>query len=195
MQEDFIFYFKIGWQHILSKDALDHLYFISVLAVVYRFSQWKQLLILVTAFTIGHALTLFLSAMDLFRPQDQWVEFAIPCTIVLSCLANLRKSAGQSSSDKLQYGLALAFGLVHGMGYANTIRFMLSKDQNLIWSLFSFNIGLEVGQIFVVLLMLLAGIAVIATGFFNRREWVLVYSALVMGLAIQLALDRNPFFQ
>jgi hypothetical protein len=149
-------------------------------------------LILVTAFTIGHALTLFLSTLDLFQLKDTWVEFAIPCTIVLSAMANLRKGAGQGS-DKLQYAIALVFGLVHGMGYANTIRFMLSKEQNLVWSLFSFNVGLEVGQIFVVLLMLLANIAVIRTGFFNRREWVLVYSALVMGLAIQIALERNPF--
>lgn len=195
MQQDFIFYFRIGWQHILSRDALDHLYFITVLAVVYRFAQWKQLLIMVTAFTIGHALTLFLGALDFFRLKDQWVEFAIPCTIILSCLANLRKTAGQPHADRLQYYIALVFGLVHGMGYANTIRFILSKDQNLVWSLFSFNVGLEIGQIFVVLLMLLAGVAVIGTGFFNRREWVLVYSALVMGLAIQIAIDRNPFFQ
>lgn len=192
MQEDFIFYFRSGWDHILSKDALDHLFFITVLAVVYRFAQWKQLLVLVTAFTVGHALTLFLSAMDLFQLRDAWVEFAIPCTIVLSALANLRKAAGQGS-DKLQYAIALVFGLVHGMGYANTIRFMLSKEQSLLWSLFSFNVGLEVGQIFVVLLMLLASIAVIRTGFFNRREWVLVYSALVMGLAIQIVIERNPF--
>lgn len=192
MQEDFIFYFRMGWDHILSKDALDHLFFITVLAVVYRFAQWKQLLVLVTAFTVGHALTLFLSAMDLFRLKDAWVEFAIPCTIVLSALANLRKGAG-IGSDKLQYAIALVFGLVHGMGYANTIRFMLSKEQGLLWGLFSFNVGLEVGQIFVVLLMLLASIAVIRTGFFNRREWVLVYSALVMGLAIQIVIERNPF--
>lgn len=192
MQEDFIFYLRMGWDHILSKDALDHLFFITVLAVVYRFAQWKQLLVLVTAFTVGHALTLFLSAMDLFRLKDAWVEFAIPCTIVLSALANLRKGAG-IGSDKLQYAIALVFGLVHGMGYANTIRFMLSKEQGLLWGLFSFNVGLEVGQIFVVLLMLLASIAVIRTGFFNRREWVLVYSALVMGLAIQIVIERNPF--
>lgn len=195
MQQDFIFYFRVGWQHILSKDALDHLFFISMLAVVYRFAQWKQLLILVTAFTFGHTLTLLLSALDFFRPRDQWVEFAIPCTIILSCLANLRKSAGQPKTDKLQYYIALVFGLVHGMGYANTIRFMVSKDQQLVWSLFSFNVGLEIGQIFVVLLTLLVSHVVIKTGLFNRREWILVYAAFVMGLAIQMAINRNPFFQ
>jgi hypothetical protein len=105
----------------------------------------------------------------------------------------LFQKAFSARSLQVNYFLALFFGLVHGMGYANAIRFSLAKGQGFGISLFSFNLGLEIGQIFVVLLMLLANIAVIRTGFFNRREWVLVYSALVMGLAIQIALERNPF--
>lgn len=192
---DFIFYFKLGWEHIISTDALDHLYFISVLSVVYQFSDWKKVLILVTAFTIGHAITLFLSAMDVFRLPDQLVEFAIPCTIVLSAIFNFRKRSQVLDTDKLQYATALFFGLVHGMGYANTIRFMLSSDQQLVWSLLSFNIGLEIGQIFVVLLMLSAGLLVSATKLLTRREWVLVYSSFILGLALQIAVERNPFVQ
>lgn len=190
---DFGFYFRIGWDHIISVDALDHLYFISALAVVFEFRQWKQILILVTAFTLGHALTLFLSAMDIFRIKDAWVEFAIPCTIVISSLANFRKTAGGAKTDKLQYAMALVFGLIHGMGYANTIRFVLSSEQSLLWSLFSFNVGLEMGQIIVVLLMLLLGILVTASGFLKRREWVLVYSTLIFVLSLQIAIERNPF--
>lgn len=192
---DFIFYFKLGWEHIISTDALDHLYFISVLSVVYQFADWKKVLILVTAFTIGHAVTLFLSAMEFVRLPDQIVEFAIPCTIVLSAIFNFRKKIQLVETDKLQYATALFFGLVHGMGYANTIRFMLSSDQQLAWSLLSFNIGLEIGQIFVVLLMLSAGLLVLATRLLTRREWVLVYSSFILGLAVQIALERNPFVQ
>ncbi len=190
---DFQFYFNIGWHHIISKDALDHLYFISALAVVFEFRQWKQILILVTAFTIGHAITLFLSALDVIRPKDAWVEFAIPCTIVLSSLANFRKQAGGQKTDRLQYAMALVFGLIHGMGYANTIRFMLSSEQSLVWSLFSFNVGLEIGQIVVVLLTLLTGILVTRSGFLKAREWVLVYSTLIFVLSLQIAIERNPF--
>lgn len=192
---DFIFYFKLGWEHIISTDALDHLYFISVLSVVYQFADWKKVLILVTAFTIGHAVTLFLSAMDIVRLPDQIVEFAIPCTIVLSAIFNFRNRSQMIDTDKLQYATALFFGLIHGMGYANTIRFMLSSDQQLAWSLLSFNIGLEIGQIFVVLLMLSAGLLVSVTRLLTRREWVLVYSSFILGLALQIALERNPFVQ
>lgn len=192
---DFIFYFKLGWEHILSMEALDHLYFISVLAVVYQFGDWKKVLLLVTAFTIGHAITLFLSAMDVFRVPDQIVEFAIPCTIVLSAIFNFRKKITLVETDKLQYATALFFGLIHGMGYANTIRFMLSSDQQLVWSLLSFNIGLEIGQIFVVLFMLSAGLLVSATKLLTRREWVLVYSSFILALALQIAIERNPFVQ
>jgi hypothetical protein len=185
----------MGWEHIISTDALDHLYFISVLAVVYQFSDWKKVLILVTAFTIGHAITLFLSALDILRLPVEIVEFAIPCTIVLSAIFNFRKHIHTFNTDKLQYAIALFFGLVHGLGYANTIRFVLSSDQQLVWSLFSFNIGLEIGQIFVVLLMLSAGLLVSATKLLSRREWVLVYSSFILGLALQIAIERNPFVQ
>lgn len=192
---DFIFYFKLGWGHIISTDALDHLYFISVLSVVYQFGDWKKVLILVTAFTIGHAVTLFLSAMNIVRLPDYFVEFAIPCTILLSAIFNFRKKIQSVETDKLQYATALFFGLVHGMGYANTIRFILSSDQQLVWSLLSFNIGLEIGQIFVVLFMLSAGLLVSATGLLARREWVLVYSSFILALALQIAIERNPFVQ
>lgn len=190
---DFKYYFTLGWDHITSLDALDHLYFIAVLSIVYQFRQWKQVLVLITAFTIGHALTLFLSGLELIRLNNSWVEFAIPCTIVFSSIMNFRKTGPTLQTDKLQYGMALFFGLVHGLGYANTIRFMISKDQDLVWSLLGFNMGLEIGQIFVVLLVLIASVLVGTTKLFTSREWVLVFSSLVLGLALKLSIERFPF--
>ena len=152
--QDFIFYFLIGWKHILSWDATDHIYFITALAIIYSFQDWKKVLVLVTAFTIGHALTLYLSALDIFRFSVEWVEFAIPCTIVITAASNLLIKEEKKTKGKLQYLLALGFGLVHGMGYANYIRMMLSRNQNLVPSLFSFNVGLEMGQILLVVLVL-----------------------------------------
>ena len=190
---DFNYYFQLGWHHIISWDALDHLYFIVALSVIYQLKHWKQVLMLVTAFTIGHATTLFLSALDIIQLKGEWVEFAIPCTIVLSCLANFRKKGIQGGADRLQYTMALFFGFVHGMGFANTIRFLLSKDQNMVGSLFGFNLGLEIGQIFVVLLVLIVGVVIGRTKFFNVREWVLTVSSLILGLALQLAIERFPF--
>ena len=191
---DFIFYFKLGWFHILSLDALDHLYFIAVLTIIYTFSSWKRVLVLITAFTIGHACTLFLSALDLLRFNDQYVEFAIPCTIFISAAVNLWRRDGLVKAGRVQYFLALFFGLVHGMGYANAIRFMLSSDQHIISSLLSFNIGLESGQIFVVLFVLFVGWFVQRMKLFSQRDWVLIFSSVIFGLSFQMAIERFPFF-
>ena len=186
---DFIFFFKHGWEHIMSWDALDHLYFISVLSVIYTFSSWKKVLVLVTAFTIGHAITLFLCALDIIRFNESLVEFAIPCTIVASALVNfIRRS--EESKGYLHYALALVFGLVHGMGYANAIRFMLVEGQSLVGSLLSFNLGLECGQIFVVLLMLFVGWVIERLRLFSRNDWILVFSTFIFSLSLQMAIER-----
>ena len=190
---DFKYYFLLGWDHIISMDALDHLYFIAVLSIVYQFRHWKQVLVLITAFTIGHAIRLFLIGMDVVRLDNSWVEFAIPCTIVFSTIMNFRKTGSMHQTDKLQYAMALFFGLVHGLGYANAIRFMISKNQDMIWSLLGFNLGLEIGQIFVVLLVLMLSFIVGMTKLFTAREWVLGFSSLVLVLAIKLTIERYPF--
>ena len=152
--KDFIFYFKIGWTHIMSLDATDHLFFIAVLAIIYTVADWKKVLVLVTAFTIGHALTLFMSILSLISVKSEMVEFLIPCTIMVTAMMNLLFQQQQVTSHAIQYGIALGFGLIHGLGYANYIRMILSADQQLIWGLFSFNVGLEAGQIVVVSLVL-----------------------------------------
>jgi len=191
---DFIFYFKLGWFHILSLDALDHLYFIAVLTIIYTFSSWKRVLVLITAFTIGHAITLFVSALDILRFNDQYVEFAIPCTICISAGVNLWRRDGLGEAGRIQYLLAILFGLVHGMGFANAIRFMLSSNQHIISSLLSFNIGLESGQIFVVLIVLFVGWFIQRMKLFSQRDWVLIFSSIIFGLSLQMAIERFPFF-
>ena len=131
---DFNFYFGLGWEHIMSWDALDHLLFIAALAAIYLLKDWKQVLILVTAFTLGHSLTLALSVMDVFRFPSNWVEFLIACTIVVTAISNLFQKKFTPKSIRINYFLALFFGLIHGMGFANTIRFMLANDQSFGWS-------------------------------------------------------------
>jgi hypothetical protein len=189
---DFGFYFGLGWEHIISADALDHQLFIAALAAIYLLSDWKQVLILVTAFTIGHSLTLALSVLDIMRFPTNWVEFLIPVTIVITAFANLFHKKFTKSTARLNYFLALIFGLIHGMGFANTLRFMLAKDQNLGWSLFGFNVGLEVGQIVVVLVILLVAQVLVNIARVNRREWVLFLSSAVFALALKIALERIP---
>jgi hypothetical protein len=191
--QDLGFYFRLGWEHIISKDALDHQLFIAALVAIYLLKDWKQVLILVTAFTIGHSLTLVLSVFDIIRFDSRWVEFLIPLTIVITALSNLFQKKFTARSVRINYILALVFGLVHGMGFANTIRFMLASDQSIGWGLLGFNLGLEVGQIVVVTLLLLLAQLVISLLKINRREWVIFLSAAVFGLSLKIVLERIPF--
>lgn len=189
---DFGFYFGLGWEHIISPDALDHQLFIAALCAIYVLRDWKQVLILVTAFTIGHSITLALSVLDVVRFPSKWVEFLIPVTIVLTAFFNVFQKKFTPRSVRINYFLALFFGLIHGMGFANSIRFMLAQDQQLGWSLFGFNVGLEAGQIVVVLILLL--LTQFITGLLraNRREWVLFLSGGVFLMSLKMALERIP---
>lgn len=190
---DFSFYFVMGWQHIISADALDHQLFILALACVYSVRDIKRVLILVTAFTIGHSLTLALSVYDVIRFSSKWVEFLIPCTIFITALNNIFQINRRDASARINYYLALCFGLIHGMGFANAIRIMLAKDQTVGWGLFGFNIGLEAGQIFVVAIILIVGILFLNIFKVKRRDWIFFLSAGVFALSLKMALERLPF--
>ncbi|GAB3005920.1 HupE/UreJ family protein [Niabella terrae] len=188
---DFSFYFIEGWRHIISRDALDHQLFILALAVVYTFYDWKKVLILVTAFTIGHSLTLALSVLDIIRIPSAWVEFLIPVTIALTALWNLIHGRPVKKIN-INYFLALFFGLIHGLGFANSIRMILAGDQSLGWGLFGFNIGLEAGQIVVVLLILLLGKILLELAKIPQRIYIFVVSLAVFAFAVKMALERIP---
>lgn len=190
--QDAWFYFRMGWDHIISVDALDHLLFIISLCVFYDFSQWKKLLILVTAFTLGHSVTLALSVLDIVRIPSVWVEFLIPCTIVFTSVVNMVR-AGDVKHMGIAYSMALIFGLIHGMGFANALRMMLSRDQSLGISLLGFNLGLEAGQVLVVFVVL--WLATVLTGALRIKKiyWVNGVSILTGAVALYMAFQRLPF--
>ena len=190
--DNFTFYFGIGWEHIISLDALDHLLFILVLSAIYLVENWKKVLILVTAFTIGHSVTLVLSTLDIIRFNSAWVEFLIPLTIVITALTNLLKPGFSPARLRVNYFLALFFGLIHGMGFANTIRFMLSKSQDLLVPLLGFNLGLEAGQIVVVTLILLLAWALVTRLRLPRQYWVLGLSAGTLVISAFICVQRLP---
>jgi len=189
---DFGFYFGLGWDHIMSPDALDHILFVWVLTAIYLLRNWRQVLVLVTAFTVGHSITLALSTLNLLTVPGEWIEFLIPCTIVFTALSNVFIRDYTPRMLRLNYVLALFFGLVHGLGFANTLRFLLVKGQSLGWSLFGFNLGLEAGQLVVVAVILLLSWLLVERLKAPRREWVLFVSAAVFGLALKMALERLP---
>lgn len=189
---DFTFFFDLGWKHIISTDALDHQLFILALTAIYLKENWKQVLILVTAFTIGHSLTLALSAYDIIRFNSTWVEFLIPLSIVVTATFNFFQKDFDRSALKINYFLALLFGLVHGLGFANTIRFMLAKDQSIAMPLLSFNIGLEAGQIVLVAVILLLSYAIVNKAAVPRKWWVWLLSGTALLIAAYICVERWP---
>lgn len=189
---DTVFYFTLGWQHIISFGALDHQLFILALIVLYTMKEWKRVLILITAFTLGHSITLALSTLNILTLPSDLVEFFIPCTIFITAAANIIKPGYGQRKVQLNYFLAMFFGLIHGLGFANALKFMLAKDQSLGWSLLSFNLGLEAGQAAVVIILLLLAHIFIFYLKFNRRYWIFSISALVLIISLKMAIERFP---
>lgn len=192
---DFTFYFSFGWQHIINIAALDHIFFIAALAAIYMLKDWKQVLVLITAFTIGHTITLILSTRQIVVVNDKLIEFLIPCTIVITALSNFFQKSFTKRAIRVNYFLALFFGMIHGLAFANTLRMILASDQSFAFSMFSFSLGLESGQILIVFIILLLSQFFIGVLKIQRMHWVIFISAVVFGLAVEMALQRWPWHQ
>lgn len=190
---DFSMYFEIGWDHIITTEALDHIFFIAALAAIYLLSNWKPVLILVTAFTLGHLITLLLSAKEIVTVDIGLVEFLIPCTIVFTAGSNLFLKTFTRRAIRINYFLALFFGLIHGLAFAETLKFMLASDQGFVLPWISFSVGLELGQMLIVFLILLLAQLVVGILKLNRRIWVAFISIPVLVLALKMAIERWPW--
>ena len=144
-------FFQSGWEHIVDINAYDHLLFVMTLCAAFQLKEWKQILIIITAFTIGHSGTLILSAFDIIPTDPKLIDLLIPFTIMLTAIANvINYEKNRKFSDaKIKYLIALVFGLIHGLAFASNFKFMLFSD-DILMPLFLFNIGIEAGQLFIV---------------------------------------------
>jgi hypothetical protein len=188
----FQLYFQLGIQHILDIKGFDHILFVVALCAIYITRDWKKILILVTAFTIGHSITLALATLKLIKVDSDWVEFLIPTTIAITALSNIFKPKPSSGRGiQINYFFALFFGLIHGLGFSNYLRSLLGKEASLFEPLLAFNLGLEVGQLVIVaIFMVVSGILVGIVGI-NRKDWALVISSIVLGMAIMMMIDTK----
>ena len=192
---EFELYFVLGKDHILDyANGYDHILFVVALCAVYVIRDWKQILILVTAFTVGHSVTLALATLNIIKVSVSWIEFLIPLTIFTTAISNLFRKEQMFAATAIQtnYILALFFGLIHGMGFSNYLRALLGKDQGIVLQLFAFNIGLEVGQIIIVGIFLLVSFIAVNLAGADRRDWRMVISSAVAGIALMLMKDRIP---
>ena len=185
---DFGVYFTLGRQHIADIKGLDHILFIMALCCRYTIQDWKKLLVLVTAFTIGHSLTLLLSVLNFIHIRSQWIELLIPVTIIITCISNLFvKKFAFKTSYPLIYFFALFFGLIHGLGFSYYLKSLLGRDQSIIVKLLAFNVGLEAGQLTIVAAILLITFICINLIKLNRRDYLLFLSAAIFGIASYMA--------
>ncbi len=191
--DTFRLYYQLGMEHILDIRGYDHILFIVALTTIYQFKDWKRVLILVTAFTIGHSITLALATLQIIKFNSNLIEFVIPVTIFFTAVTNLLRKRAERSTKKIQlnYWLALFFGLVHGMGFSNYLRSLLGTDKTIFTQLLAFNIGLEVGQVIIVLSFMLLSFLFVDILRVTKRDWKLVISSGVAAIATTLMIETK----
>ncbi len=190
---DFGFYLREGFFHITDWKGYDHILFVMALCLPYLLKDLRQVLILITAFTIGHSITLALSVFNQVLISSKWIEFLIPVTILLTALENLKRKKTEQQHTKWHYIMAMIFGLIHGMGFSNYLKSMLGKSETIISELLAFNIGLEIGQVLIVTVVLLVSFIFVQLLNIQRREWTVFLSGSIFGLSLLMAIQRHPF--
>ncbi|MHC2991415.1 HupE / UreJ protein [Pontibacter sp. HJ8] len=197
MSSVFATYIELGFHHIFDFKAYDHMLFLLALSAIYTLSDWRQVLGLVTSFTIGHSITLALSTFNIIRFDADLIEFLIPVTILLTCILNFFKMKSAASRQhpiwSLHNLLAVGFGLIHGMGFSNFLKSMLGRSGSTWQQLLAFNIGIELGQLLIVGALLLLGFLILNLFRAKKRDWILVLSSAAAGISLIMILENNIF--
>lgn len=183
-------YLELGFDHILDLQGFDHIVFLIALCAAYSYKQWKKILILVTAFTLGHSLTLALSALDIVTINADLIELLIPVTILLTAVFNLVVLDKMQGDWRLHYMLPLLFGFIHGMGFSNFFKAMMGRASDIITPLFAFNIGVEIGQIVIVVIIMLLNWLLIGVLRMQQRFWRVSVSILAGALSVYMIVNK-----
>ncbi len=189
---EFWIYYQLGLRHVLDINAYDHVLFLIALTVPFSFKDWKRVLLLVSIFTIGHTIALFLSVFGVIAVKINLVEFMIPITILFTAIYNLFTSGKSSKNNTITIigFVTLFFGIIHGLGFSNYIKNILSgAPQSKIIPLFEFALGIESSQLIVVFVVLILSYLVQTVFRFSKRDFTLVMSAFVIGVVIPLIVN------
>jgi hypothetical protein len=188
---EFWMYTQIGFDHIANLSGMDHILFVAALCIRYQLSDWKKWLILVTSFTIGHSVTLVLSVFNYLDFSTNWIEFLIPVTILITAISNMFvKQFSFNSKFPVIYFFALFFGLIHGLGFSFYLKSLLGLQQNIAPALLAFNVGLEIGQILIVMAILVISFIFVTLLKAPRRDFILIVSGGILTLSLQMAIER-----
>lgn len=185
----FEMFLRLGFQHIVNIHGYDHIVFVLVLCAGYSLNQITRVLLLITAFTIGHSLTLALSTLNIFTLRSDIVEFLIPATILLTALSNVLSN--KSGNHRFVYITTMFFGLIHGLGFSNYLKELLGRESNILTPLLAFNIGLELGQI--VVLAVYFAVLFLTVNLFKVRSdfWKIYVSGAGFGIALILLIENK----
>jgi hydrogenase/urease accessory protein HupE len=194
--DDFLTNVELGFDHVLDLSGYDHILFLIALAVIFGFNQWRKVLWMVTFFTLGHTLTLALATYEIVVIKAEIIEFLIPITILITAAVNIFRSNNNSSGrEKTNLFFALFFGLIHGLGFSNFLKMVLGKGEDKLVPMLEFALGIELAQVVIVLSILVLG--TLLQNFFrvSKRDWIVVTSAIVIGITIPIIRDTyNALF-
>jgi hypothetical protein len=181
-----------GVLHITDIEGYDHMLFLLAMCSPFSFKDWRPVVILATAFTVGHSISLALAAFDVIRFSSSFIEFLIPVTIALTSIYNLTPFGQSGHVHAFRYVSAGIFGVIHGMGFSSFFRMISSEGQNFIAQLFLFNIGVELGQLLIVaaILLLIALVGLAIPGSQRILPKILASAALLLSLL--LAIEKWP---
>ena len=195
MLNDFWFNLEYGMNHVLDINAYDHLLFLVVLTIPYTFKDWKRVLILVTLFTLGHSISLSLSAYDIIQVRADLVEFLIPLTILIVAVYHVLSPGKKQAATKtlVLYGSTLFFGIIHGLGFGREFKMFVGKAESKLMPLIEFALGIEIAQVIIVFVVLFLGFLGQTFFRFSQRDWVMVVSAIVVGLVIPMLIGSDLF--
>jgi hypothetical protein len=195
---EFLTFGQLGFRHIVDIEAMDHILFLVALAAIYRFRDARNALWVVTAFTVGHSVTLALAVTGTLNLPSSLIEFLIPVTIVITGIENILVSDRTRAPWGGRYRpvFAAVFGLVHGAGFANYLKALFVEQ--IAVPLFGFNVGIEVGQLVVLAaaaFVLAALDRAIATFSVSNalRVRVVAVSMLVVVVGSAWAVERSPW--
>ena len=194
MFEEFWFNVNYGINHVLDINAYDHVLFLTVLTVPYLFKDWKRVLFLVTTFTLGHTVSLVLAAFNIISIKSSLVEFLIPITILAVAVFNVFTAGKAIQKSKLGvlFFSTLFFGLVHGLGFAGEFKILVGASESKWAVLLEFALGIEIAQVIIVFIVLFLGYILQTVFRFSRKDWMLVISSIVIGMALPMVLERWP---
>ena len=184
-------YINLGFQHISDLAGYDHILFLLALCAVYSIDQWRRLFILVTAFTVGHSITLALSSFGWVVIPSHIIEFLIPVTILITAIRNVAVPASDQLTDDQgnmtgHYLVALCFGFIHGMGFSNYFRALMMDSSSITIPLLGFNLGIEIGQLLVVSIIVIVASLVVKFAQVKHRDWNLFISGAAAGISVVL---------